>query len=578
MKNQTFSEWIDQLKSRVGIVELVGSYVSLERKGSRYWACCPFHHEKTPSFTVDESRNSYHCFGCHVGGDCIRFVMDIENVDFMSACKLLAKRVGMEMPEFKSRRDGSQDVRRKKERLYEMMKDAARYYRSNFDGKEGAPAREYLAGRGIGENTARAFGIGYSTGYRGLVTKLKSLGYLEIEMVEAGLVDQRDGDVYDAMAGRLIVPIIDGMKRIIAFGGRVLVKDKLPKYKNTRDTILFDKSNELFGQDTVKRLRMTQPVNDLIVVEGYMDVISLWQAGVKNAVASMGTALTQRQAAILKRYCDKVYICYDGDAAGQKATVRGLDILHSQGLDVRVVSLPEGLDPDEFVRKYGADGYIAQLVKAKPLYEFKLSHLAEGYDMSVADEQGKYVVAAVAVLKELKNPAQMDAYIPLVAKLSKLSEQTVRRQLMSGGDFEATATDVKRLSGDRKDGVYYKAMRYVLYALCGGLPDAKLDEDLSPYMEDNDHVKIYDEIRKGEMTTDDLSALAATIPEAERVLAEGRKVSEKVAEVYFGDCLNKLHELYAKKERKLLLESYNAETDPIEKAKILERLNKTKTK
>ena len=291
MKNQTFSEWIDQLKSRVGIVELVGSYVSLERKGSRYWACCPFHHEKTPSFTVDESRNSYHCFGCHVGGDCIRFVMDIENVDFMSACKLLAKRVGMEMPEFKSRRDGSQDVRRKKERLYEMMKDAARYYRSNFDGKEGAPARE----------------------------KLKSLGYLEIEMVEAGLVDQRDGDVYDAMAGRLIVPIIDGMKRIIAFGGRVLVKDKLPKYKNTRDTILFDKSNELFGQDTVKKLRMTQPVNDLIVVEGYMDVISLWQAGVKNAVASMGTALTQRQAAILKRYCDKVYICYDGDAAGQKA-------------------------------------------------------------------------------------------------------------------------------------------------------------------------------------------------------------------------------------------------------------------
>lgn len=389
MKEQTFSEWIDQLKSRVGIVELVGSYVSLERKGSRYWACCPFHHEKTPSFTVDETRNSYYCFGCHVGGDCIRFVMDIENVDFMSACKLLAKRVGMEMPEFKSRRDGSQDVRRKKERLYEMMKDAARYYRSNFDGKEGAPAREYLAGRGIGENTARAFGIGYSTGYRGLVTKLKSLGYLEIEMVEAGLVDQRDGDVYDAMAGRLIVPIIDGMKRIIAFGGRVLVKDKLPKYKNTRDTILFDKSNELFGQDTVKRLRMTQPVNDLIVVEGYMDVISLWQAGVKNAVASMGTALTQRQAAILKRYCDKVYICYDGDAAGQKATVRGLDILHSQGLDVRVVSLPEGLDPDEFVRKYGADGYIAQLVKAKPLYEFKLSHLAEGYDMSVADEQGK---------------------------------------------------------------------------------------------------------------------------------------------------------------------------------------------
>lgn len=577
MKELTFSEWIDQLKSRVGIVELVGSYVSLERKGSRYWACCPFHHEKTPSFTVDETRNSYYCFGCHVGGDCIRFVMDIENVDFMSACKLLAKRVGMEMPEFKSRRDGSADLRRKKERLYEMMKDAARYYRSNYESDEGAPARKYLESRGVSENTARAFGIGYSTGYKGLVTKLKSLGYIEIEMVEAGLVDQKDGDVYDAMAGRLIVPIIDGMKRVIAFGGRVLAKDKLPKYKNTRDTILFDKSNELFGQDTVKKLRLTRPVNDLIVVEGYMDVISLWQAGVKNAVASMGTALTQRQAAILKRYCDKVYICYDGDAAGQKATVRGLDILHSQGLDVRVVSLPEGLDPDEYVRKYGADGYIAQLAKAKPLYEFKLTNLAEGYDMTVADEQGKYVVAAVKVLRELKNPARMDAYIPLVVRLSGMSEQTVRRQLMSEGDFEATA-EVRRVSSDRKDGVYYKAMRFVLYALCGGVPDATADEDLSPYIEDPDHAAIYDEIRKGEMNTDDLTAEARTNPEAERILAEGRKVSDKVAKAYFADCLDKLRELYAKKERKALLESYKTETDAIERAKILERLQKTRTK
>lgn len=577
MKELTFSEWIDQLKSRVGIVELVGSYVSLERKGSRYWACCPFHHEKTPSFTVDETRNSYYCFGCHVGGDCIRFVMDIENVDFMSACKLLAKRVGMEMPEFKSRRDGSADLRRKKERLYEMMKDAARYYRSNYESDEGAPARKYLESRGVSENTARAFGIGYSTGYKGLVTKLRSLGYIEIEMVEAGLVDQKDGDVYDAMAGRLIVPIIDGMKRVIAFGGRVLAKDKLPKYKNTRDTILFDKSNELFGQDTVKKLRLTRPVNDLIVVEGYMDVISLWQAGVKNAVASMGTALTQRQAAILKRYCDKVYICYDGDAAGQKATVRGLDILHSQGLDVRVVSLPEGLDPDEYVRKYGADGYIAQLAKAKPLYEFKLTNLAEGYDMTVADEQGKYVVAAVKVLRELKNPARMDAYIPLVVRLSGMSEQTVRRQLMSEGDFEATA-EVRRVSSDRKDGVYYKAMRFVLYALCGGVPDATADEDLSPYIEDPDHAAIYDEIRKGEMNTDDLTAEARTNPEAERILAEGRKVSDKVAKAYFADCLDKLRELYAKKERKALLESYKTETDAIERAKILERLQKTRTK
>ena len=253
MKEQDFSEWIDRLKSRIGIVDLVGSYVRLDRKGSRYWACCPFHHEKTPSFTVDEQRNMFYCYGCHVGGDVIRFVMDIENVDFMNACKMLAQRAGMEMPEFKSRGKGGESLAKKKERLYGMTVEAARFYRACFESDEGKVAREYLAGRGISPATAKAFGLGYSPGYRQLVAKLKSLGYLEIEMIEAGLVDQKDGEVYDAMAGRLIVPIIDGMKRVIAFGGRVLVKDKLPKYKNTRDTVLFDKSNELFGQDTVKK-------------------------------------------------------------------------------------------------------------------------------------------------------------------------------------------------------------------------------------------------------------------------------------------------------------------------------------
>lgn len=577
MKEQDFSEWIDRLKSRIGIVDLVGSYVRLDRKGSRYWACCPFHHEKTPSFTVDEQRNMFYCYGCHVGGDVIRFVMDIENVDFMNACKLLAQRAGMEMPEFKSRGKGGESLAKKKERLYGMTVEAARFYRACFESDEGKAAREYLAGRGISPATAKAFGLGYSPGYRQLVAKLKSLGYLEIEMIEAGLVDQKDGEVYDAMAGRLIVPIIDGMKRVIAFGGRVLVKDKLPKYKNTRDTVLFDKSNELFGQDTVKKLRMKQAVNDLIVVEGYMDVISLYQAGIKNAVASMGTALTQKQAAILKRYCDKVYICYDGDAAGKKATVRGLDILYSQGLDVRVVSLPEGLDPDEYVRKYGSEGYVAELAKAKPLFEFKLCDLAQKFDMTVADDRGKYVVEAVEILRQLKNPAQIDAYIPLVSSLSGLSAETVRRQLMSGGDFAATA-EVKRVPSGRKNGIYYKAMRFVLYALCGGVPGLKFDRDISLYVEDPDHARIYDEIRNSgsEMTLDDLSAEAKTNPEATPILEEGRKVSEDVAKEYFADCVDKLAALYAKKERKALLDSFRSETDEEERQAILARLEMTK--
>ena len=299
MKEQTFSEWLDALKSKANIVDVVAGYVPLTSKGGRYWACCPFHHEKTPSFSVDEQRQAFYCFGCHVGGDVIKFVMDIENTDFMSACKLLSQKVGLPMPEFKSRSKG-ENLGKKKERLYEMMKQAGRFYYKCLEGEGGKAAKEYLAKRGISKDTAVTFGIGYSPDYNALPAHLKQLGYNEVEMIEAGVCAQKDGRVYDVMAGRLIVPIIDGMHRVIAFGGRVLTSEKQMKYRNTNDTILFNKKCEVFGQDTLKKYKMKNPVTSVIMVEGYMDVISLYQAGVRNVVASMGTALNVKQAEIVK--------------------------------------------------------------------------------------------------------------------------------------------------------------------------------------------------------------------------------------------------------------------------------------
>lgn len=581
MKEQSFNEWLETLKSKANIVDVVAGYVPLTSKGGRYWACCPFHHEKTPSFSVDEQRQAFYCFGCHVGGDVIKFVMDIENTDFMSACKLLSQKVGLPMPEFKSKRPG-ESLHKKKERLYELMRVAARFYRDAYKSEKGIAAREYVAKRGISEKTAGTFGLGYSPDYNGLPAHLKEKGFNEVEMIESGACAQKDGRVYDVMAGRLIVPIIDGMRRVIAFGGRVLTSEKQMKYRNTNDTVIFNKKCEVFGQDTLKKYRLQNTVKYVIMVEGYMDVISLYQAGVQNAVASMGTALNVKQAEIVKRYCDTVYVCYDGDTAGQAATLRSLDIFYGAGLNVKVVSLPDNLDPDEYIKEKGKEGFIRQLDNALPLFEYKLRTLAKGYDTSIAEEQGKFVVEAVKILKTLPSPAQIDAYIPLVAKLSGLGTDTVRRQLMQESEFtEEGAPVLLTQQTKRKDGKYYKAMRFILYALYGGVDDLQtFDKDLSLYCEDEEHKKLYDYYREcdGQPSIDDLLAFENEVPEVKEILAEGRKVSGAVAGVYFNDCVRSIENEFVKRQRKSLLKAYAESASEEEKSQILAQMSNNQKK
>lgn len=580
MKEQSFNEWLDALKAKINIVDVVSGYVTLSSKGGRYWACCPFHHEKTPSFTVDEQRGSYYCFGCHVGGDAIKFVMDIENIDFMSAVKLLAQKAGMQMPEFKSKKQG-ESVSKKKERLYQLMREAALFYHGCLKAEGGKVARDYLAKRGISKGTATVFGMGYSPDYGSLPAHLKSLGFNELEMIEAGACGQKDGRVFDVMAGRLIVPIIDGLKRVIAFGGRVLTQKKQMKYRNTNDTLIFNKKCEVFGQNLLKQLKLRQAVTSVIMVEGYMDVISLYQAGVQNVVASMGTALNVKQAEIVKRFCDTVYVCYDGDTAGQAATLRSLDIFYGAGLNVKVVSLPDNLDPDEYVREHGVESFSAQLAKALPLFEYKLRVLAKGYDMKVAEEQGKYVVEAVEILKTLPTPAQIDAYIPLVSKLSGLGTDTVRRQLMQGSEFtEDGAPKLLTQPQKRKDGKYYKAIRYVLYVLFGGVEGLTFDKDLSLYCDDEDHKKLYDFCRRnaGDISLDDLGELEKEIPEAAEVLVEGRKVNDRAAKDYFEDCVRTLENEFVRRQRKMLLKAYAESDSEEEKSQILAQMSNNQKK
>ncbi len=564
-----FKDWLEELKSKINIVDVVEGYVSLTRKNGKYWACCPFHHEKTPSFSVDEG-GMYYCFGCHKGGDVISFVQDIEHTDFMGAVSILAAKAGMSVPEFSKKGDKTGVSKRKRDRLYDLMRESASFYHKALMSEAGKAARDYLDGRGIARSTQVSFGLGFAPG-NGLIDHLRQKGYGKDEMTEAGVAGtSKSGRLYDVLGGRLIVPIINNLKQVIAFGGRVLEKGEQPKYRNTKETVIFDKSKELFGQHTIKKAMIEGAVDSVIMVEGYMDVISLYQAGIKNCMASMGTALTVQQSRLLKRYADKVYISYDGDLAGQKATMRGLDILYGEGLSVKVVSVPGGKDPDEYVREFGKRGFMDLLAQAKPLFEYKLDKLAEGYDLNVAEDRGAYVVEAVKVLYELKNPAQVEAYMDYISAKANIPKPVLVKQYAQGA--QAESRPIPKLELAKKTGKYYNAMRFVLYSLFGGQEGVE-ERDLSQYITDEEHRAIYVEYMRlksfKEPTLDDLQAMAEQYPEVEEIFREGKRVTEEQAPKVFADCMASLEKEKNKREIAALTRQIDAEKDPVERDLLL---------
>ena len=416
--------WMGELLSKSDIASIASEYTLLKPKGKRLWGCCPFHSEKTPSFSVSPDTQLYYCFGCHAGGSVVQFVMEMEKLTYIDAIKYLAQRAGMELPE-EVDDDRLRRERAIKERLYAACKAAAMFYHEKLMSPEGKAAQQYLAKRGIDGAIAKKFGLGYApAGWDNLLKHLTGQGFKKEELISAGLAvkGNREGSCYDAYRDRIIFPIINTYKRVLGFGARTM-GDDIPKYLNTGDTPIFNKRNNLYAIN----LQKGQHNADLRMVEGYMDVISLYKAGVKNAVASLGTALTQQQARLIKRFVPRVYISYDGDSAGQNATLRGLDILSKEGLEVRVIVIPDGMDPDDYARRYGGEEYLSLKDKAITLNAFKLDSLMNGLDLNTADGREEYAKKACALLSELQ-PVEQERYIPAVSRRTGLSAETIRRQ------------------------------------------------------------------------------------------------------------------------------------------------------
>ena len=426
-----FDRFLQELKAKNDIVDVIGSYVALDQKGGNHWACCPFHHERTPSFAVNRSEQFYHCFGCGESGDVIKFVREIESTDFMGAVRILAARVKMEVPDNNLDTEEALVKKKKRDAMLAILLDTARFYRGNlFSGDERAEAHlQYIEDRKMNPSTVKQFGIGASLDYRELGEYLAGKGYMRQDILDSGvMIEDKNGRLIDAQAERLIFPIINNMDEVIGFGGRFLGKTDFAKYKNTKETMLFNKRNTLYNINLLKKLKREQPISNVIIVEGYMDTISLYQAGFKNVVASMGTSLTKDQARLIKRYTENVYISYDGDFAGQKADLRGLEILDGEHLKVLVVPMPDGLDPDD-VAKQGKDAYQKCLDAAMPLVDYRLHAIERKYDLSRTEEKRAFVKEALKVVAATESAAVKEDLLKKLRDKTGLTYHSLERDL-----------------------------------------------------------------------------------------------------------------------------------------------------
>lgn len=396
--------FLQELLSRSDIESVVSSYVNVKRRGRNLVGLCPFHGEKTPSFTVYPETASFYCFGCGAGGDVITFIKRIENLDYIDAVKFLADRAGMKMPE----NDVNDAASRLRLRILEANREAARWFHSNLYTPDGRVGLEYFRSRGYTDQTIRRFGLGYAPdSFGALRDHMRGKGYKDEELTAAWLAarGKKSGGIYDIFRARAMVPIIDIRGNVIAFGGRVL-DDSKPKYLNTADTLAFKKTNNLFALNFAKSSGGKQ----LILCEGYMDVIALHQAGFTNAVAALGTSFTAEHARLIARYAEEVILVFDADSAGQKGTQRAIGLLRQTGVDIRVISIPDGKDPDEFIKHHGPERFRLLLERSANDVEYRLIALGKRHMLGTADGKVAYLREAAALLAELQSPIERDVY------------------------------------------------------------------------------------------------------------------------------------------------------------------------
>lgn len=574
-----FREFIDKVLSRVDVVSVISRYLPLKRKGRTFWGCCPFHHEKEPSFAVNDEKQFYHCFGCKESGNAISFVQKMESVEFMDALKIVAEIAKIEVPSFKRDENQKQTIdKEKKDRLLSLLRCAGKHYHENLSSPKAKEATDYIKYRALDKNIVTRFGLGYSLGGDEMIKYLLDQGYTHAEIKEAGIAEIKGDRYYDVFYNRLIIPIINNFNEIVGFGGRLLNKEShiAVKYRNTSATPVFDKSKIIFGINLLKRKKQKEAIKYVIVTEGYMDVMALHQAGFDTAVASMGTAFTYQQAKAIKNYTNNVYVSFDGDSAGQKATMRGLDILFESGLNVKVVSLPDELDPDDLIKQRGKGAYEKLLKEALTLTAFKLKVLKSDYDMTTPDGKSAYTVSAINVLKKLENPIEREEYLKNVHEYTGYSMDALRAQI---GISEEKKEQVREVE-EKKEVEVDLAELFIISSFVHSMPYVKVTDDIYPYLISPTSKKLYefaiDKIKSGQKINP--SALFTTMGEEVEKYVQYEFI-EGNGEVKYRSCLAKIKEKWLLEEKKRLSEQYTQSKDAkllVEIMRIEEKLKQVK--
>lgn len=519
------SELIEEVVSRNDIVDVISGYIKLKKSGSSYVGLCPFHNEKSPSFSVSQSRQLYHCFGCGVGGNVITFVMEYENFTFLEAVKLLADRAGMALPEtdYSAQDKKERDL---KTRLLEINKLAATYYYHQLKSQSGQVGLAYLKKRGLSDETINRFGLGYS-GQNGtaLYRFLKDKGYDDELLKETGLFTYERG-IHDKFWNRVMFPIMDINNKVIGFGGRVM-GDAKPKYLNSPETKLFDKSRNLYGLNIARASRK----GNMIICEGYMDVISMHQAGFNQAVASLGTALTPGQARLMKRYTDQVLITYDSDEAGVKAAMRAIPILREAGLSTKVINMQPYKDPDEFIKALGAEAFQERIDNAENSFMYEISVIEKKYDRSDPEESTEFEREVAQKLAGFSQRLERENYLAAVCRRFQISQDGMRELVASYGSKEGILVRKQR-SEDTSPAVKKKRESGVRQAekilLTWMIDDADIFKKVSEYISPSDFVdpllkdvadKLYSQFREGHVNPAAIINTYATEEEHSEVAA-----------------------------------------------------------
>ncbi len=568
-------EWISDLLTKVNLADLIGEYVTLQNKGGRWWACCPFHNEKTPSFSVNPEKGFYHCFGCGKGGNAIQFVMEQEKMTFPEACQYLAEKVKLPIPEMT---DNTNYEKRKqlREKIHEMNRIAAQYFHKNLYSAEGKGALAYLHNRGIGDRVIKTFGMGYAKdGWDHLMKLLAEQGYTKQDMQTAGLIKMGDGKSYDMFRNRAIIPIINTFGNVIGFGGRVM-DDGMPKYLNSPETAAFNKSRNLYNLNLVRRQKN---ISHLILVEGYMDVIALFSYGIPECVATLGTALTQDQARILKRYTNHVYISYDGDGAGKKATLRALDILDKEGIETRVVSIPGGQDPDEYLKEHEKKGYVELMKASLPMMDYKFRNAAEKYDMTDSYQKEKFAQECVGMLKEVTSAVVRERYMKKLAEMTGFSLSSISQDAggLKGSDAEWTPPVVREKTFATAE---EKAENELIRMICAN-PEVMMQKVGDRLTAEDFRREVYKKIfalqyaKKGKGILD--GELLSVLDEAERAeITEMFAVEDDTRQMMSDDLLNgyirQIQMARLERRSKKLLAACNQEQDAEKKQALLKQV------